>query len=36
MTAKGSGHARIAGLPRSYKELLQAAGNWDIAMKKAA
>ena len=31
MAAKWSGRARIAGMARSYKELLQAAGNWIIA-----
>jgi hypothetical protein len=31
MAAKVSGRARIAGMARSYKELLRATGNWDIA-----
>ena len=34
MAAKWSGRARIAGMARSYKELLQATGNWDIGIKK--
>ena len=34
MAAKWSGRARIAGMARSYEELLQAAGNWDMTIKK--
>jgi hypothetical protein len=32
MAAKVSGRARIAGMARSYKELLRATCNWDIAI----
>lgn len=34
MAAKVSGRTRIAGMARSYKELLHATGNGDIAISK--
>ncbi len=34
MAAKGSTRVRIAGMARSYKELLHATGKWGIATEK--
>ena len=35
MAAKWSGRARIAGMARSYKELLHSTGDGETAIKKA-